>query len=105
MFRVPFEVRNRHIIEKLIQCESSGINISREDSNKVDSHGILQFNGTSTWEEMSRKSGIKGSPVFPEHAIRMADWMIENGHLGRWSCTHILGLEKLSTGQQETDML
>jgi hypothetical protein len=31
---------------------------------------------SSTWEYFSRLSGIKGSPIIPEDAIRMADWEV-----------------------------
>jgi hypothetical protein len=88
---VPFRVKNKNIIEKLIGCERQGVNISRPDSNGVISWGILQYNGTSTWAEFSQKSGIVGTPVNPPDAIRMTDWAIDHGYLGRWTCSRILG--------------
>jgi hypothetical protein len=91
-FLVPFTVQNSSTIEKLIQCESQGVNVARPDSNGLESWGILQFNGTSTWNELSAKSGIRGSPMMPADAIRMADWAISNGYLKRWSCARILKL-------------
>jgi len=94
VYLVPFEVKNREIIEKLIGCESQGVNVSRPDSNGVISWGILQYNGTSTWGEFSRMSGILGTPVNPPDAIRLTDWAIDHGFLSRWSCARILKLLK-----------
>lgn len=91
-YTVPFEVHNTSTIERLIQCESQGVNIARPDSNGLLSYGILQFNGTSTWSDFSAKSGIMGSPMYPADAIRMADWAIDHGFLARWSCAKILHL-------------
>jgi hypothetical protein len=96
---VPGPIKNAAIIEKLIQCESQGVNVSRPDSNNLISDGILQFNrgasdvlGTGTWADMSTRFHIYGSPINPPDAIRMADAMISNGFLGRWTCARILGL-------------
>lgn len=91
-YAVPFPVHNKPIIEKLIQCESGGINIARPDSNGLISWGILQFNGTSTWNEMERRFNFYGSPLIPSDAIRMADLMISAGLLNRWTCARILNL-------------
>lgn len=91
-YTVPFRVENQAIIEKLIQCESQGVNIARPDSNGLISWGILQFNGTSTWAEMERRFNFYGSPLMPSDAIRLADLMISGGFLGRWTCARILGL-------------
>ena len=91
-YTVPFPVHNKTLIERLIGCESQGQNIARPDSNGLTSWGILQFNGTSTWADMSRQSGINGGPLDPTASIQMADWMIQNGYLHRWSCARILGL-------------
>jgi hypothetical protein len=91
-YLVPGTVKNLADIEKLIQCESQGVNVSRPDSDGIISDGILQFHRGGTWQEMSRLSGIKGSPINPPDAIRMADFMISHGFLGRWTCAHILGL-------------
>lgn len=78
---MPFEVKNTADIEKLIQCESQGVNISRPDSDGIYSDGILQFHRgpldtmqSSTWEDFSKSSGIVGSPIVPADAIKMADW-------------------------------
>jgi len=90
---VPFDVHNPSKIAKLIQCESSGVNISRPDSNHQISHGILQFNGTSTWEEAERRFNFKGSPLIPADAIHMADMMIDAGLGHRWTCWHIQKLD------------
>lgn len=91
-FTVLFPVHNKSTIEKLIQCESRGVNIARPDSNGLDSWGILQFNGTSTWNEMERRFSFYGNPLAPADAIHMADMMIDAGFLARWSCARILGL-------------
>lgn len=87
-------VRNPSTIEQLIQCESQGQNISRIDSNGQLSQGILQFNGTSTWNEMEHRFDFYGDPRNPTAAIHMADMMISSGLLGRWTCAHSLGLTK-----------
>lgn len=89
-YTVPFEVQNSSTIEKLIQCESQGQNITRMDSNHLDSFGILQFNGTSTWAEAEQQFNFYGNPNIPADAIHLADLMISAGELGRWSCAHIL---------------
>jgi len=88
-YTVPFAVRNVQDIEKLIQCESMGVNIARPDSNHKISWGILQFNGTSTWDDMEQRFHYRGSPMIPGDAIHMADMMISGGFLGRWTCAHI----------------
>jgi hypothetical protein len=92
-YAVPFAVRNRATIEKLIQCESRGMNISRPDADGIMSDGILQFHrgptGTmvgGTWEDFSRASGITGSPKNPADAIRMTDWAISHGLGPHWTC-------------------
>jgi hypothetical protein len=91
-YTVPFPVKNGAAIQKLIQCESGGRNVSRPDSNHVVSWGILQFNGTSTWAEMERRFQFQGSPVIPADAIHMADMMIDAGFISRWTCARIAGL-------------
>ena len=58
------------------------------------SYGILQFNGTATWQQFSPRANVTGSPMTPDRAIAVADWMISNGFLGRWTCAHILKLVK-----------
>lgn len=85
-------IKHRGIIRELISCESQGRNIARPDSNGLLSYGILQFNGTSTWNEFSRRAGVSGSPMEPRKAILVADFMISNGQLGRWTCAHLLEL-------------
>jgi len=101
-FSVPFPVKNKTMIEKLIQCESGGRNISRPDSDGVISDGILQFHrgpadtyAGGTWEDFSRSSGITGSPREPADAIRMTDWAISHGLGPHWTCWQ---LQKLSPG-------
>lgn len=96
-----YHPKHAKTISALIKCESAGINISRLDSNGRLSDGTLQYNrgeGNSiekgTWGAFSRESGIKGSPLIPEDAIRMTDWAIDHGKIGHWSCAHILGLVK-----------
>lgn len=101
-YTVPFAVKNKATIEKLIQCESRGMNISRPDSDGITSDGILQFHrgpadtlASSTWEDFSKASGIAGSPKDPADAIRMTDWAISHGLGFHWTCWRI---EKLSPG-------
>jgi hypothetical protein len=89
---VPFEVKNKETIEKLISCESQGINEGRPDPNGSINWGILQFNGTSTWQEMESRFNLRGSPMIPADAIKMADAMISGGFLGKWTCAHLLDL-------------
>lgn len=96
---VPFAVSNKADIEKLIQCESGGMNISRPDSDGITSDGILQFhrgpNDTlyrSTWEDFSKASGLTGSPRNPVDAIRMTDWAISHDLGYRWTCWRREGL-------------
>lgn len=101
-YEVPFAVQNKAIIEKLIQCESGGVNISRPDSDGIMSDGILQFHrgpadtlAGGTWEDFSQASGITGSPRDPADAIRMTDWAISHGLGPHWTCWR---LQKLSPG-------
>jgi hypothetical protein len=62
------------------------------DSNGKYSHGILQYQ-KDTWDMFSKKSGIKGSPLIREDAIKMTDWALSNG-LGRhWTCYKLLGMK------------
>ena len=93
-YDLTFPVYNAAVIAKLIECESQGLNVGRPDSNGQMSWGVLQFNGTSTWEEMERRFHFYGDPRNPPEAIHMADMMISSGLLGRWSCAHTLGLVK-----------
>jgi hypothetical protein len=65
-YTVPFAVHNAQTIEKLIQCESQGVNISRPDSDGLISDGILQFHrgplntlASSTWESFSKARHIR----------------------------------------------
>ena len=100
-YTVPFKVQNTQTIEKLIQCESGGVNISRPDTGGIFSDGILQFHRGAkntmeggTWESFSATSGITGSPIIPADAIKMADWAISHNLLSHWTCAHILKLVK-----------
>jgi hypothetical protein len=93
-YELSFPVYNSSTLERLIQCESQGRNISRTDSNGQMSWGILQFNGTSTWNEMEQRFNFHGDPRNPPDAIHMADMMISRGLIGRWTCARSLGLTK-----------
>jgi hypothetical protein len=93
-YDLAFPVNNAATIGRLIECESQGLNIGRPDSNGQMSWGVLQFNGTSTWREMEQRFHFRGDPRNPQQAIHMADLMISNGLLGRWSCAHTLGMVK-----------
>ena len=70
-YTVPFSVHNKALIEKLVQCESQGVNVSRPDSNGLTSWGLLQFNRTSTWADMEQRFNFTGSPLIPDNAIHM----------------------------------
>ena len=101
-YTVPFEVKNKRTIEKLIQCESRGMNISHPDDDGIMSDGILQFHRGpadtmtgGTWEDFSRASGITGLPKNPTDAIRMTDWAISHGLGPHWGCWQ---LQNLSPG-------
>jgi hypothetical protein len=101
-YSVPFGVRNKTAIEKLIQCESRGMNVSRPDDDGIMSDGILQFHrgptdtmAGGTWQDFSRASGITGSPKNPTDAIRMTDWAISHGLGPHWGCWR---LQNLSPG-------
>jgi hypothetical protein len=93
-YDLNFPVQNSSILGRLIQCESQGRNVSRPDSNGQISRGILQFNGTTTWNEMEQRFNYHGDPTNPAEAIHMADMMISNGLIGRWSCARTLRLTK-----------
>jgi hypothetical protein len=92
-YSVPFAVENKAEIERLIQCESSGANVSVTDSDGLTSDGILQFHRgpgdtmvDGTWEDFSSASGIVGSPRKPADAIRMTDWALSHGLGPHWTC-------------------
>ena len=91
-YELSFPVDNSVTLERLIQCESQGLNTSRTDSNGQTSWGVLQFNGTSTWKEMERRFNFYGDPRNPPEAIHMADMMISSGLIGRWACGRSIGL-------------
>lgn len=81
------------LMMELMRCESQFTVISRIDSNGVYSDGPLQFNRGpkntmegGTWNDMSQRSGIDGSPMDPIAAIKISDWMIDHGFGPRWSC-------------------
>ena len=59
------------------------------------SWGILQFNGTSTWNEMERRFNFYGDPKSPPDAIHMADMMISSGLIGRWTCARSYWVEEV----------
>jgi hypothetical protein len=81
--------KNTYDLRKLIQCESQNTNIARMDSNHLMSYGILQFNGSSTWNTFAPLANVSSSPMNPRAAIEVADWMISHGELDRWTCARI----------------
>jgi hypothetical protein len=98
-YTVPFEVNHIIDINKLVQCESQGVNISRPDSNGLISDGILQFNrgpsdvlGSGAWQNMEQKFDFYGSPINPSDAIHMAGLMISAGFLRRWTYARLTRL-------------
>jgi hypothetical protein len=82
-----------YILRSLIKCESQNTNVARLDSNHLMSYGLLQFNGTATWQEFSPLASVSGTPMNPTDAVKVADWMISHGELGRWTCAKIMHLE------------
>lgn len=85
---------NKGILRNLIKCESQNTNIARMDSNGKMSSGVLQFQ-QSTWDGfVGHVKPTVSSPMNPASAIAVADWMISNGFLGRWTCSRILGMLK-----------
>lgn len=82
-----------YILRTLIKCESQNTNIARMDSNGLMSYGILQFNGSATWEEYAPRAGvISSTPMKPISAIKVADFMLSVGQIGRWTCARLTGL-------------
>ena len=82
-----------YILRTLIKCESQNTNVARIDSNGLMSYGILQFNETATWAEYAPLAGVSSTPMNPQAAIKVADYMLSIGQLKRWSCatiTHLL---------------
>jgi hypothetical protein len=82
------------ILKTLMKCESQDTDVVRPDSNGLESYGLLQFNGTSTWNEFAPLAGVSSTPVNPTAAIKVADWMISHGYLARWTCAKLTGLIK-----------
>lgn len=83
-YEIPIEqVKPLPIVERLIYCETRGRNLTVLDSNGKLSKGVLQFQD-ETWDELSKRSGIVGTPYVREDAIRMANWAIDRGELWRW---------------------
>ena len=84
-----------YILRTLIKCESQNTNVARIDSNGLMSYGILQFNGTSTWDTFAARVKLSSdTPMNPVSAIKVADYMISIGQLHRWSCAFLTGLLK-----------
>ena len=82
-----------YILRTLIKCESQNVNIARMDSNGLISFGILQFNGTATWNTFAPRAGVLSStPMNPMSAIKVADWMITHGEIHRWTCAVLTGI-------------
>ena len=78
-----------NIVAHLIPCESQDVSVRHMDSNHRYSYGVLQIQA-ETWVRWSKKSGIVGTPMNPEDAIRMGIWAVQNGYVGEWSCYKIL---------------
>jgi len=82
-----------YILRTLIKCESQNTNIARMDSNGLMSYGLLQFNGTATWNTYAPLAGvISSTPMNPTSAIKVADYMLSVGQLHRWTCAFLTGL-------------
>ena len=85
--------QNPGFLRKIIKCESQNSNVARMDSNGLISFGILQFNGTATWNTFAPRAGVPSSnPMNPTSAIKVADWMITHGEIHRWTCARIVGI-------------
>jgi hypothetical protein len=80
--------QNPGFLRKIIKCESQNTNVARMDSNGLMSYGILQFNGTSTWNTF----GASSSAMNPIAAVKVADWMITHGFIRRWTFARLTGL-------------
>jgi hypothetical protein len=101
-YNLPFNLQNATSDQKVISCESQGVNISRPDSDGIISDGVAQFHrasktspvGSGTWAWMEKLSGITGTPINPIAAIKMLDWAISHNLLDQWSCAKITGLLK-----------
>jgi Transglycosylase-like domain len=89
LYEVNFPIHNPAVLERLIQCESKGLNVSRTDSSGQMYSGVLQFN-SATWKEMEQRFDFHGDPRNPSEAIHMADMMISGGLIGRWTCARSL---------------
>lgn len=74
---------------KIIQCESSGMNVQIIDSNGKWSRGIAQFQD-ETWGWMSKKAGIAGSPLDRVKAREVLLWALKNGYGRHWTCYKIV---------------
>ena len=79
------EVLLNAVVQKLIDCESSGRSVRIVDSNGYYSYGILQYQ-KATWDYFSKQSGIVGDPMVPNDAIEMTRWAVKNGHGEHWTC-------------------
>jgi hypothetical protein len=85
---------NFTVLREIIKCESQNTNVARMDSNHLMSYGILQFNGTATWNTFAPLAGVTSSAMNPIAAVEVADWMVNHGQIGRWTCAHLLHLVK-----------
>jgi hypothetical protein len=88
----PEKVIPLPIVSKIIECETGGKSQTVLDVNGKYSRGILQFQD-DTWEWFSQLSGITGSPLNENDAIKMANWAFTHGHQRHWyNCSKRYGL-------------
>lgn len=67
------------LTRELMICESGDQDLGCHiDSNGKESCGPLQYQW-DTWNAFSEQSGIKGSPLVRDDAIRMTNWALDRG--------------------------
>lgn len=72
------------VVSFLIKCESGGRRGTKVlDVNQKYSIGELQFQ-QDTWNHLSERSGITGTPESRQDSIKMAKWALLNGEIWRW---------------------
>ena len=90
---LPISFQPLKEVEKVIKCESNWKNVTVIDTNGKHSRGIGQFQD-ATWNEFSKRSGIKGTSTDPIATIQMMNWAFQNGLARHWTCAKMLGITK-----------
>lgn len=71
------------LIYDILQCESSGRHENVWGDNRK-SYGLAQFQ-EATFNELSRKAGIKGHWKNKNDQMRLLGWSIDHGYGYKWS--------------------